>query len=131
MNYPRLITYCQKLPNASWERKWGTTLAFMVERKMFALFILNERDKPIDLWCKVDDDLFLAYTEQPGIRPAPYLARAKWIAMEARAMTDAMAKDVLARARDIIFSKLPKRTQTALRTHGSAPIKRSNQKGSA
>ncbi|RJG07475.1 MmcQ/YjbR family DNA-binding protein [Noviherbaspirillum cavernae] len=115
MNYAKLITYCKTLPHASWERKWGSTLIFMVERKMFALFILNANDKPIDLWCKVDDDLFLSYTEQPGIRPAPYLARAKWIGMESGAMSDAMAKEVLGRAREIVFSKLPKRTQAALR----------------
>jgi len=114
MNYAKLIAYCKTLPHANWERKWGSTLAFMVERKMFALFILNERDKPIDLWCKVDDDLFLSYTEQPGVRPAPYLARAKWIGMETNAMSDAMAKEVLRRARDIIFMKLPKRTQANL-----------------
>jgi len=115
MNYTRLVSYCKKLPNARYERKWGNTLAFMVDRKMFALFILDERDRPTDLWCKVDDENFLPYTGQPGIRPAPYLARAKWIAVASDAMTDDTAKQVLRRARDLIFSKLPKRLQQQLR----------------
>jgi predicted DNA-binding protein (MmcQ/YjbR family) len=116
MNYATLIGYCKKLPDAQWERKWGNTLAFMVARKMFALFILNEKGKPTDLWCKVDDDVFLSYTGQPGIRPAPYLARAKWVAMEPNAMSDAMAKETLRRARDLIFLKLPKRLQKELQS---------------
>jgi predicted DNA-binding protein (MmcQ/YjbR family) len=114
MNYTRLLSYCKTLPNAECERKWGNTQAFMVARKMFALFILDDKDKPTDLWCKVDDDVFLSYTEQPGIRPAPYLARAKWIAMAPNAMTDVMAKDTLRRARDLIVMKLPKRVQREL-----------------
>jgi predicted DNA-binding protein (MmcQ/YjbR family) len=114
MNYTRLASYCKTLPDAAWERKWSNTLAFMVQKKMFALFILDDKDKPIDLWCKVDDDVFLPYTGQPGIRPAPYLARAKWIAMAPDAMSDAMAKETLRRARDLIFMKLPKRVQKEL-----------------
>src|SRR3954462_3659063 len=114
MNYARLVRYCKTLPDATWERKWSTTLAFMVEKKMFALFILDDKDRPADLWCKVDDDMFLSYTGQPGIRPAPYLARAKWVAMAPDAMSDAMAKNTLRRARDLIFMKLPKRVQKEL-----------------
>ncbi len=114
MNYVKLLTYCKTLPDATWERKWGNTLTFMVAKKMFALFILDDKDKPADLWCKVDDEVFLSYTGQPGIRPAPYLARAKWIAMAPAAMSDAMAKETLRRARDLIFMKLPKRVQQEL-----------------
>ena len=114
MNYARLVTFCKTLPNAAWERKWSNALAFMVERKMFALFILDDKDRPTDMWCKVDHDAFLSYTGQPGIRPAPYLARAKWIALQSDAMNDAMAKQMLQRARDIIFMKLPKRVQQRL-----------------
>jgi predicted DNA-binding protein (MmcQ/YjbR family) len=114
MNYARLISYCKTLPHAEWERKWANTLTFMVARKMFALFVLDAKDKPVELWCKVDDDVFLSYTGQPGIRPAPYLARAKWIAMEPQAMTDAMAKETLRRAHDLIVMKLPKRVQKEL-----------------
>lgn len=115
MNYARLVSYCATLPHAESERKWENTLVFSVQRKMFALFLLDKRDKPIELWCKVDDDLFLSCTGQPGIRPAPYLARAKWIAIESTAMTDVAARDLLERARDIIFMKLPKRVQNELR----------------
>lgn len=114
MNYTKLIAYCNALPHAESERKWSNTLVFMVHRKMFAIFILDDKDKPTELWCKVDDDVFLSYTEQPGIRPAPYLARAKWIAMTSKAMTDAMAKETLRRARELVVMKLPKRVQRQL-----------------
>jgi predicted DNA-binding protein (MmcQ/YjbR family) len=115
MNYARLVSFCATLPHAKSDRKWENTLVFSVQKKMFALFLLDQRDRPTELWCKVDDDVFLSYTDQPGIRPAPYLARARWVAIESNAMTDAMARDVLSRARDIIFMKLPKRVQHELR----------------
>lgn len=114
MNYIKLVAYCASLPHAVLERKWESTLVFSVHKKMFALFPLDRNDKPTELWCKVDDDNFLSYTDQPGIRPAPYLARAKWVAIEKNAMTDAMARDVVKRARDIIFMKLPRRVQNQL-----------------
>lgn len=114
MIYAELMAYCAKLPHAVSERKWQDTLVFSIERKMFALFLLDQKDKPTELWCKVDDDLFLSYTAQPGIEPAPYLARAKWVAIKRNAMTDAMARNVLARAHNIIFAKLSKRVQRAL-----------------
>lgn len=114
MHYSRLVRYCKTLPHAEWERKWGNTLTFLVARKMFALFILDDKDRPSDLWCKVDDDVFLSLTGQPGIRPAPYLARAKWIAMAPEAMTDAMAQQTLRRAHELILMKLPKRVRQEL-----------------
>ena len=111
MDYSKLIDYCKSLPHASWELKWTNALTFMVGRKMFALFILDSDGKATDLWCKADDDLFLSYTGQPGIRPAPYLARARWIALEQRAMNTAQARKLLSRSRDLVFMKLPKRVQ--------------------
>src|SRR4051812_46597386 len=116
MLFGKLVSWCRGLPHARAERKWGNTLVFMLEKKMFALFILDDRERPVELWCKVDDDVFLSYTDQPGIRPAPYLARAKWIAMEKQAMTDAMARSILRRAHEIVFAKLPKRVQSELRS---------------
>jgi predicted DNA-binding protein (MmcQ/YjbR family) len=114
MQFSILAAYCSKLPNARAERKWGNTEVFMLEKKMFALFIMDERDRRIEMWCKVEDDVFLSYTDQPGIRPAPYLARAKWVAMEKHAMTNAMARQVLNRAHQLVLAKLPKRVQAEL-----------------
>lgn len=114
MNYANLVRYCGTIPDAHSEIKWRSTRVFMVAKKMFALFTLDSSGQPTELWCKVDDDLFLSYTGQDGIRPAPYLARAKWIALERRAMSDAAAKKLLRRARDIVARKLPKRVQREL-----------------
>jgi predicted DNA-binding protein (MmcQ/YjbR family) len=114
MNYANLVSYCNTIPDAHSGIKWSSTLVFMVANKMFALFTLDSSGRPTDLWCRVDDDLFLSYTGQDGIRPAPYLARAKWIALERRAMSDAAAKKLLRRARDIVAKKLPKRVQREL-----------------
>jgi predicted DNA-binding protein (MmcQ/YjbR family) len=114
MNDAKLVSYCAALPHAASDRKWGNTLVFSLKRKMFALFLLDKTDQPNELWCKVDDDAFLSCTDQPGIRPAPCLARAKWIAVERNAMPEAMARGLLKRAREIILMKLPKRIQHEL-----------------
>ena len=42
---------------------------------------------------KVEDERFLELTDRPGIIPAPYLARAKWIYVEnAEALGDDEAR---------------------------------------
>ena len=53
--------------------------------------------------------------ERPGIIPAPYLARAHWVALE---IEDALgAKELKQRLRDsydLVFAKLPKKTREGL-----------------
>ena len=45
---------------------------------------------------KVEDERFLELTDRPGIIPAPYLARAKWVYVEdANALDDAEAAGLL------------------------------------
>lgn len=48
---------------------------------MFAILSTSAKARE-SLAFKVDNDLFFAFTDRPGIRPAPYLARARWVSME-------------------------------------------------
>lgn len=51
-------------------------------------------------------------TEQEGVIPAPYLARAKWVQIEtAQAMADEDIKDYVREAHSIIARKLTKKLQ--------------------
>jgi predicted DNA-binding protein (MmcQ/YjbR family) len=72
---------CASRPQAQVSRKWGNVDTYVVHRRMFAIFVLDARGRPSDLWFKVDADRFLELTDRPGIRPAPYLARAGWVAI--------------------------------------------------
>ena len=54
--------------------------------------------------------------DRPGIRPAPYLARARWISMNARQLPlgDDELRQLLTRSHQLVVRKLPKRLQPGL-----------------
>ncbi len=75
---------CRPWPGVSSDVKWGQHRVYSVGGKMF---VITERDGPVAatdcgrLRFKVADDVFLAMTDQPGITPAPHLARAHWVSV--------------------------------------------------
>ncbi|MDO8418691.1 MAG: MmcQ/YjbR family DNA-binding protein, partial [Rubrivivax sp.] len=66
------------LPGATEDIKWGADLVYSVGDKMFCVFLLD-RGRACTCSFKVDDERFLELTGVPGVIPAPYLARAKWV----------------------------------------------------
>lgn len=65
------------LPATTLVRQWRDDSVAKVGGKIFALL---DRD-PGEVWCKVSDISYQILTEMPGIRPAPYFARASWVAI--------------------------------------------------
>ena len=61
-------------------RQWRDDSVAKIGGKVFALL---DRD-PGEVWLKVSDMAYDLLTELPGIRPAPYFARAGWVAVSAR-----------------------------------------------
>src|SRR5690349_24550732 len=56
-----------------------------------------------------------ALSRAPGFRPAPYLARAKWVSVDDPAvLTEAEMKAYIRRAHAVIAQALPRRTRRAL-----------------
>ncbi|MGC2233176.1 MAG: MmcQ/YjbR family DNA-binding protein, partial [Candidatus Acidiferrum sp.] len=86
---------------------------FKVAGKMFAHSVLV----PAAVWLtfKASPEKFAELTERAGIIPAPYLARAQWVALETK---DALSPEELApllrESYDMVVAKLPKRTQESL-----------------
>lgn len=113
MTPEQIISFCLALPGAREDFKWGANRVFSVAgNKMFAILdFLGE-----DLAFKVDDDLFLGYIDRPGIRPAPYLARAHWITMNARHLPvgDDELRQLLSCSHQRVVRRLPKRLQLGL-----------------
>lgn len=113
MTPEQIAAFCLSLPGAREDIKWGGVRVFSVaQNKMFALFHLSSHD---GLAFKVDSDLFLGYCDRPGIRPAPYLARAHWISMaQPCPLGDAELRELLTRSHQLVVSKLPRRLKTGL-----------------
>lgn len=112
MNPEQAATFCLGLPGAREDYKWGGIQVFSVAgNKMFAVLDLAGAG----LSFKVADELFLGYVDRPGVKPAPYLARARWISVAAPyAMGREELADLLQRSHQLVVRKLPKRLQAGL-----------------
>ena len=119
MNIAKAHVFCATLTGATRDIKWAfedsSHAVFSVGGKMFAMFTL-EKDKLVDgLSFKADDSRFLELTDRPGIIPAPYLARAKWVKLiDAKALSDADARSLLADAHRTVFAKLTKKARSMI-----------------
>jgi predicted DNA-binding protein (MmcQ/YjbR family) len=81
MNLDWVRKQCMSFPGATENVQWGNDLVFKVGGKMFAVACLEAAKYRLSF--KSTDDEFAELTEQDGIDPAPYMARAKWVALEA------------------------------------------------
>src|ERR1700724_4409809 len=113
MNIDQLRKLGLAFPGATEQTVWEGDLTFKVANKMFAHTVLEVA--PVWLSFKASPENFAELTERAGIIPAPYLARAQWVALETR---DALSKEDLAtllrESYDFVFAKLPRKTREAL-----------------
>ena len=72
--------YCMSLPHTTETIQWGGDLVFKVAGKMYAVAALEPGDHWLSFKCSPED--FARLVEKVGIIPAPYLARAQWVALE-------------------------------------------------
>jgi predicted DNA-binding protein (MmcQ/YjbR family) len=120
--FPTVRRLCAAMPQAQSERKWGNVDTWLIRRKMFAIIVLDARGRPTDLWFKVDPERFLELTDRPGIRPAPYLARAGWVAVaDPSRLTLAELGPLLERSYRLVVAGLAQRVQREL---GFEPVRR-------
>jgi len=114
MTRQQLETCCGHWPGFTRDIKWGDELVFSVAGKMFVL-TRNEPGLVRQLFVKVAQERFLELTDQPGIVPAPYLARHQWIKIdEPRRFTTGELRDFVRESYALVRAKLPKKTQLAL-----------------
>ena len=102
------------LAAATEDIKWGADLVYSVGAKMFCVFLLRDG---IAATCsfKVDADRFLELSSVPGVVPAPYLARAKWIQVQAgHGLKLADLDALLRRSHQLVAGKLTRRLQHEL-----------------
>ena len=114
---------CLSLPHATEQIQWGSDLLFKVHGKMFAATPLEPA--PVCLSFKCSHEAFAELTERPGVIPAPYLARAKWVALEAG---DAIAREELAgllrASYELVVAKLPQKLRQPQESKASKTAKK-------
>ena len=110
MNLELAKQFCRSMPGAVEDVKWAGVIVFSVGLKMFAC--ASGPGEPPTLAFKVDDERFLELTDRPGIIPAPYLARAKWIQISRTdAISDGETAQLLQRSYDLVLARLTQKLQ--------------------
>ncbi len=128
MTVEAIREFCMSLPHATEQVQWGGMLVFKIAgKKMFCLLNLEpERDDAL-VFFKASEEEFLALQENEGVIPAPYMARAKWLALEGwDALPMPELKRLLKKSYELVFAKLPKRTQAGLQ--GQRPLRRARRR---
>lgn len=117
MTIDQLRQLCLSFPGATEKVTWGNDLTFRVDEKIFAVTVLEPA--PVWLSFKCSPENFAELTERAGIIPAPYLARAKWIALETKdALPDQELAQLLRQSYDLVFAKLPRKTRESVMQQG-------------
>jgi predicted DNA-binding protein (MmcQ/YjbR family) len=107
-----LLDFCRGLPGATEDVKWGSHLVFSVGEKMFAMFDVGDSDL---LRFKVSEGVFPILTREPGISPAPYLARQSWIKLDhTRVLPREEIQELLRESHELVAAKLTKRLRREL-----------------
>ena len=111
MTPEELETLCKEWPGVASSVKWEDDLVFTVAAKMFAVVGLRGPHTG-RLSFKVDYDRFLELTDQPGMIPAPYMARAFWVSIvEPERFSRAETEAFVRRSYELVRAGLSKKLQ--------------------
>ncbi len=123
MNGEEFNAFCRTLPASTHVVQWGGSDVWKVGGKVFAIGSAHE-DEPA-LTFKAGEVSYEMLKEQPGLRPAPYLASRglKWIQHFAEpGLSDAELKDYLRQSHRIVAQGLSKRKRTELGLVSLGPL---------
>jgi len=99
---------CLSFPHATVTVQWGGSLVFKVAGKIFVVAATEPGETWISFKCS--EEKFHELVEREGVIPAPYLARAHWVALETDdALRATELKPLLREAYDLVVAKLPKK----------------------
>lgn len=119
---------CLGFAHATENVQWGHNLCFKIAGRLFAVAPLEPAAARLSF--KASAENFAELCERPGIIPAPYMARAQWVALQQLdALSDSELRDLLAESYRLVFERLPKKTQAEL--NGAASAAKSKAKPAA
>lgn len=117
VTYPSIMTrtgfeaFVLALPSTTLVRQWRDDSVAKVGGKIFPLL---DRD-PGEVWLKVSPMSYDLLTELEGVRPAPYFARASWVAISVASPLSADEVEAYVReAHRLIAAKLTRRVRAEL-----------------
>ena len=99
------------LPASTLVHQWRDDSVAKVGGKIFALL---DRD-PGEVWLKTSELAFDMLTQLPGVRPAPYFARASWVAVgPATPLSESEVQLYIAEAHRLIAARLTRKVRAEL-----------------
>lgn len=103
------------LPAATLVHQWRDDSVAKVGGKIFAVL----DNDPGEVWLKVSELAFDMLTELPGVRPAPYFARASWVAIGPDApLGEDDVQAYIAEAHRLIAGRLTRKLRAELALDG-------------
>lgn len=113
MHLEDLQSICKKFPGTTEDIKWENHLCFCVGEKMYCITGLDET--PVTASFKTSDEDFEILSARKGFKPAPYLARNKWVFIEDISLLSKKEWETyLKRSYEIIKAKLPKKLRESI-----------------
>lgn len=107
--------FCSSLKATTHVIQWGNASVWKVGGKIFAICSSWGVDGGERIAFKCSDLAYEILSEQPGFRPAPYLARAKWVQLvDPQAMSADELKAQIEAAHTIVASGLTKAVKSQL-----------------
>ena len=118
MDIEAIRRYCLAFPHATENVQWGADLCLKVDGKLFVVTRLEPA--PVRISFKCTPEMFVEMCERPGVRPAPYMARAQWVALEQlNTLPDSELRELIAESYRLVWERLPKKRQQQLQATAS------------
>ncbi len=115
MTREKFNTFCRALPATTYVCQWGGAHVWKVGGKVFA--IAWEENGKAAVTFKVSEVAYEMLQDQPGLRPAPYLASRglKWIQHFAKpGLSDAALRDYIRQSHVIVSQGLSRKRRREL-----------------
>lgn len=113
MNIETLQALCRQLPGVTEDIKWGHDLVFSIGGKMFCVIGLDQ--SPTNASFKVTDEEFDEISNAPGFKPAPYVAKYKWVLIDdINKMKKTDWEKYVRQSYDLVKEKLPAKIKKQL-----------------
>ena len=116
--------FCASLPGTTHVVQWGNSDVWKVGGKVFA--VCGWHDDGPAFTFKAGEIAYEVLKDEPGIRPAPYLASRgmKWLQVyEPRGMSDATLKEHLVASYDMAVARLTQTVRSELGVGNSREIR--------
>jgi predicted DNA-binding protein (MmcQ/YjbR family) len=104
---------CEKMPYITTDIKWAHDLVFSIGGKMFCVVGLDQ--SPTTASFKVTDEEFEELCNRPGFKPAPYMARYKWVFIDdINKLKPTDWQQYLQQSYELVLAKLPPKIKKQL-----------------